>query len=459
MNDLASFKKEFKSYTELRYHTNYINNIRIAKGNVMINSQSSKRGISARSFSNGFWGMASSPLSTDEEIKNVIYNSNQNALFLGKRENKSINNFISKPIVLNRDHRSLKTKLSQKEKVDFCMALDDYIVKKYPNLLSRTVNYYGLNMEKELVTSDGTEAYTFIPRSHIYISMTSDREGTPVDLFEILPDGGLGEFEDFFINPEKTYSSIDKIYEKLMKKREGTFADGGLKDCILAPDLAGILAHEAVGHTVEADIVLSGSIAANLMNKKVASELITMVDFANTAFGKTCEVPVYVDDEGIEASDQILIENGILKGYMQNKYNGALMGQIPNGNARAFEFSDEPLIRMRNTCIMPGNSKLNDMIESIEDGYYLSNPSNGQADTTSEFMFGITMGYEIKNGKLGRAILDTTVSGVAFEMLKTVTMVSDDMVWISSGFCGKKQRMSVGMGGPAIKCKITIGGK
>ena len=95
---------------------------------------------------------------------------------------------------------------------------------------------------------------------------------------------------------------------------------------------------------------------------------------------------------------------------------------------------------------MPGKDSLDDMISSIEDGYYLIRPSNGQADTTSEFMFGVVLGYEIKNGKLGRAIFDTPISGVAFEMLKTVTMVSDEMKWLVSGMCGKKQPMPVGMG-------------
>lgn len=129
------------------------------------------------------------------------------------------------------------------------------------------------------------------------------------------------------------------------------------------------------------------------------------------------------------------------------------------GNARAFSYTDEPLIRMRNTAILPGKDKLEDMIASIEDGYLLMRPTNGQADTTSEFMFGVQMGYEIKHGKLGRAITDTTISGVAFDMLKEVTMLSDEMEWSCSGMCGKKQPMPVGMGGPAVKTKVYIGGE
>ena len=125
----------------------------------------------------------------------------------------------------------------------------------------------------------------------------------------------------------------------------------------------------------------------------------------------------------------------------------------------SYQFSDEPLIRMRNTAILPGPHKLDDMIASIEDGYYLMWPSNGQADSTSEFMFGVSLGYEIKDGCIARAITDTTIAGVAFDMLKTVTMVSDEMTWGCAGMCGKKQIIPVGMGGPALKCRIHVGGE
>ena len=123
----------------------------------------------------------------------------------------------------------------------------------------------------------------------------------------------------------------------------------------------------------------------------------------------------------------MLIQNGILTEYMNNRQSADLYGMTPRGNARAWLFSDEPLIRMRNTAIVPGDDKIEDMITSVDDGYYLIDSGNGQADMTGEFMFGVTIGYEIKKGKLGRAILDTTISGVAFEMLKTVDMVSDEM--------------------------------
>jgi TldD protein len=243
-----------------------------------------------------------------------------------------------------------------------------------------------------------------------------------------------------------------------MNKREAVPARGGTHDVVLDTELAGILAHEAVGHTTEADMVLGGSVAADYMDKLVASPLVTMVDFAHTYEGETLPVPVYVDDEGIESEDTVLIEKGVLKSFMHNKESALHFDVSPTGNARAYQFFDEPLIRMRNTAILPGTDKVEDMIASIDDGYYLMWPTNGQADSTSEFMFGISLGYEIKNGKLGKAIIDTTISGVAFDMLKEITMVSDQMSWGCAGMCGKKQIIPVGMGGPAIKTRIHVGG-
>ncbi|HPB66534.1 MAG TPA: TldD/PmbA family protein, partial [Spirochaetales bacterium] len=245
----------------------------------------------------------------------------------------------------------------------------------------------------------------------------------------------------------------------LARKSKGVYARPGVHDVVLDSDLAGILAHEAVGHTVEADGVLGGSVAADAMGRRVASPLVTLVDFANTALGETCPVPIWVDDEGVEARDAVLIEEGVLRSYMHNKESAAHFGAEPTGNARAYGFYDEPLIRMRNTAILPGESKLQDMIASVDDGYYFLRSSNGQADSTSEFMFGLVMGFEIKGGKLGEAVRDTTISGVAFDMLKTVAAVSDDMSWSCGGMCGKKQSIPVGMGGPAVRCRVNVGGR
>jgi TldD protein len=169
-------------------------------------------------------------------------------------------------------------------------------------------------------------------------------------------------------------------------------------------------------------------------------------------------VPIYVDDEGVESQDTILIENGVLKNFMHNKRKFGPVRRTTHGQCTRVHILRRAADSDAQHRDPPGKDKLDDMIASIEDGYYLLRPSNGQADSTSEFMFGVTLGYEIRNGKLGSAITDTTISGVAFDMLKTVTMVSDELSWTCAGMCGKKTLIPVGMGGPSIKCRVHLGG-
>lgn len=457
LKDLNSFRSIISHYTELRVQENRSLDITFVKGNLVKNSKVTGSGVSARVCKNGSWGFASNPELDSQKIREVIKTANENALFLDSRLNKSKRLITQNSVSIDKDLSTKKPRLSQKEIMDFVKEVDNYIEKKYPNLSNRVVSLYCLDMEKSLLTSDGTSLFSMLPRSVIGVSLTMDKGGEPVEVYDNA--GGLGQFEDRFNSPSDLYEMIDKLYQHLVKKSEGVYAEAGLKTCIMGTDLAGILAHEAIGHTTEADLVLGGSVAANYMNREVSSPLVTLVDFANTAMGKTCPVPIYIDDEGTLAEDVAIIDKGVLRNYMHNKESAMHFNVKPTGNARAFEYFDEPLIRMRNTAILPGTSKLQDMIASVDDGYYLVQTNNGQADTTSEFMFGITIGYEIKNGKLGRAIKDTTISGVAFDMLKTITMISDDMKWAAGGFCGKKQMITVGMGGPAIKCKVNIGGR
>jgi TldD protein len=288
--------------------------------------------------------------------------------------------------------------------------------------------------------------------------MTMENDaGRPVSLRKAY--GGRGQFEDVFAAPYVLHEAVDDLYQHLRNKAAAVAPVAGVHDVIMDSELAGILAHEAIGHTTEADLVREGSVAGDNVGKQVASSLVSMVDFAHTHESETLPVPVYVDDEGVAGRDVWLIKDGILQSFMHNKDSAHHFDASLTGNARAYQFSDEPLIRMRNTAILPGAHQLNDMIASIEDGYYLMWPSNGQADSTSEFMFGVSLGYEVKQGKLGRAITDTTIAGVAFEMLKSVSMVSDQMTWGCAGMCGKKQIIPVGMGGPALKCRIHVGGQ
>ena len=444
-------------HTELRAQENRRRWVTLVQGNLAANGREETSGVSARVYKNGVYGFSSMAENSGDAAEAVLKAATENALFMDKHIGKGKSMFpaIQKGTITTSE-KLLDTE--QKRYIDFAKEVDAYIEKTYPKLASRYVVVNVDSMEKKIYTSDGCNGHVLLPRSYVNVLLSAETpEGVPVELFE--PMGGKGNFEDNFSEPSLLYPRIDALYEQLMEKREGVYAQAGYKTVILGGFLSGMLAHEAVGHTVEADLVLGGSVAGPSLNKRVGSDLVNLVDFAHTAYGKEAPLPIYLDDEGTPAEDVVLIKDGFLTGYMNNRESAEHFGMKPLGNARAYSFSDEPLIRMRNTAVLPGKDKLEDMIASVEDGYYLVRTNNGQADTTGEFMFGVCMGYEIKNGKLGKAILDTTITGVAFEMLKTVDMVSDELTWTSAGMCGKKQPMPVGMGGPALRCKMMIGGR
>ncbi len=443
--------------TVLRGHENRNRRVVVLKGNVMQNSRSEAKGINARVNMNGTFGFASIAEYTPEAAEKVIRAATENATFLSKHSGRN----LPLPPSLGRGAIPLNREIvdtEQKILIEACQTVDRYVATQCPELTSRTVVYTEDSQDRIIYSSDAFSGHLTTPRCYIYVMMTAEtKDGVPVEMFKAF--GGFGGFADHFSDLEKLYPEIDRLYQRVMDKREGVYAEAGYKTAVLGGMMGGMLAHEAVGHTVEADLVAGGSVAGPSLNKRVASELVTMVDFAHTYDGKPAPLPVFLDDEGIKAEDAELILNGILTGYMNDRESAERYGMVPKGNARGWTFSDEPIIRMRNTCILPGKNTVEELIASVDDGYYLIDSGNGQADLTGEFMFGVTCGYEIKNGKLGRALLDTTVSGVAFEMLKTVDMVSDQVEWSSSGFCGKKQPMAVGMGGPHMRCKIMIGGR
>lgn len=444
-------------HTELRAQCNRDRDVVLVQGSLTRNSREETRGVSARIYQNGVCGFSSVADYTQDAAKNVLREAADNAAFMDRHAGKgkgALPPFFGEGIV----QREELPDTEQKRYIEVVKDFDDYLLRNCPHLTGRTVRAAEDSMEKLLKTSDGAEGHFISPRSFVYIFLNAEtKDGTPVEVYA--PLGGEGTFDRQFENPAVWYPKIDTLYRQLMDKREGVHAKAGLRTVILGGMMSGILAHESVGHTVEADAVLSGSVAATNLHRQVASEKVSMTDFAHTAFGERCPLPVFLDDEGIVCSDAPLIENGILTGYMHNRESAQHFDVAPTGNARAFLFSDEPLIRMRNTAVHPGKDRLEDMIASVEEGYYLLDYNNGQADATGEFMFGITCGYEIRKGKIGKAILDTTISGVAFDMLKTVDMVGDSVTWSCSGYCGKKQPMPVGMGGPALRCKVLIGGR
>ncbi|MCD8118798.1 MAG: TldD/PmbA family protein [Lachnospiraceae bacterium] len=459
-NLLIGAENQFADHmsTELRAQENRYRTVCLQKGDMSWNSRTDVTGVSARVCDHGRYGFAASAEYTEASVRRVLRAATENAHFMTNKMGAKEMDFAQTPRREFAPGRPV-AEAEQKRMIEICRQVDDYIVRNYPNLVSRYVGANEESAEKYLLTSDAGNGHSTLSRCYVDFSLAVEApDGRTVELFDA--DFYYGGFGDNIYDFDAIYRKIDALYLKVMEKREGVYPETGIHTVILGGSLGGMLCHEAVGHTLEADYVRNGSVGGAMLGQTVASGLINITDFAHTYEGQAVPLPVYFDDEGVEAKDAVLIKDGQLVGYMNNREMAAYYGMEPTGNARASEYINDPIIRMRNTLILPGQDRLEDMIASVDDGYYLFETNNGQSMLNGEFLFGVVMGYEIKKGKLGRAILDTAVSGNAFDVLKSVDMVSDRITWCKTGTCGKKgQSIMVTYGGPEIRCKIRMGGR
>jgi TldD protein len=451
-------------YLETRRHTLRKMRMLMLDGNLTANLRTTEGGISARVHYGGYWGFAavpdvgsSSTTSGADTTAQVVRQARSNAQAMGRFGARSTLSLAGGSHV--GEHRFVgQAELSAADCVERLQSLNSYCKQRYPSLRSTRFMLTDEHHTKWLQTSRGGDSLSSIQRAMCYVTfMANAEDGSPIELNQ--PISWKGSAADYDLSPNHLAAELDALYQHLQAKRSAVPAKGGNQTVVLAPALAGMLAHEAMGHPCEGDIVLGGAITGGLLGQSVASPLVSMVDVAHTWRGQEVMMPVYVDDEGTPAQDALLIDKGRLSGFMHSRETAERLGQTPTGSARAYAPGDEPLVRMRNTVILPGTSKLDDMVAGVDNGYLLMKTGNGQADSTTEFMFGVTLAYEIKNGKVGPAIRDTTVSGSAIKVLQSVDAVSDDMHWEAAGYCGKKQPMVVSMGGPALRAQAHLGGQ
>jgi TldD protein len=445
------------TYLETRRHEQRMPRLLMVDGNLMANAQTADGATSARVKAGGYWGFASSSEPGDATLARVIDLAQRNAAAMarfGPRDEAA----LPGGAYVGRHEVTGRSGIGQAEAIERLEAITAWCRQRYPRLKTVRLMAEEERHTKHVTNSLGADALNSIGRAVCLVNlMAIGQDGAPVEVREIFSTRGT--FADLDLGLDTLAPKLDELHEHLLAKCEAVPARGGVHDVVIGPYIAGVLAHEAMGHPCEADIVRGGAVTRELVGRKVASELITMVDVAHTFRGRETLVPVYCDDEGTPARDAVIIQDGVLKEFMSNRETASQMGIAATGNARAYGPSDEPLVRMRNTFFVPGTSKLQDMIAGVDDGYLLLHRGNGQADTTTEFMFGITLGYEIKGGKVGRAIRDTTVSGSAIKVLQSADAVSGDMYMATAGYCGKKQPMVVSMGGPALRVKMHIGGE
>ena len=444
---------------ESRHHELRRTRMQMIDAALVTNLRSCEAGRSARVNSGGYWGLASAPDGGGADDASLLAQAGRNARVLARFGGRAPL-ALAEPGALAHPVQALfgKPALTAAECAERLALLQAHCRASYPGLRSSRWLLGDERHVKRLRTSAGSESVSVIQRAVLAFTLVAEADdGAPVELVEHL--SCKGSVADLDLSLATLAPLIEQLHQHLQAKRHAVPARGGERTVVLAGSLAGMLAHEAMGHPCEGDLVLAGAVTQDLQGRTVASELVTMVDLAHHYQGQELLVPVYVDDEGMPAQDAVLIDRGRLTQFMHSRETAARMGQTATGSARAYGPADEPLVRMRNTAILPGSSTLAQMIEGVDDGVLLLKTGNGQADSTSEFMFGVNLAYEIRGGRLGAALRDTTVSGSALSVLRSVDAVGDQMNWDCSGYCGKKQLMVVSMGGPALRARAQLGGR
>ncbi|HEY0973848.1 MAG TPA: metalloprotease TldD [Solimonas sp.] len=308
-----------------------------------------------------------------------------------------------------------------------------------------------------IAASDGTWSADVRPLVRLDVSVIVEHEGRREQAHS--GGGGRGVYAEFFESDMPERAAREAVRQALVQL-DAVPAPAGSMTVVLGPGWPGILLHEAVGHGLEGDFNRKGSsVFSNRIGQAVASSLCTIVD-DGTLPGRRGSLSV--DDEGTPSQCTTLIENGVLKGYIQDKLNARLMGMAPTGNGRRESYAQLPMPRMTNTYMRPGPHDPAEILASVDRGLYAVNFGGGQVDITSgNFVFSASEAYLIENGRVTRPVKGATLIGNGPEALMRVSMVGNDLKLDSGvGVCGKDgQSVPVGVGQPTLKLdSITVGG-
>ncbi|MDJ0792726.1 MAG: metalloprotease TldD [Woeseiaceae bacterium] len=308
-----------------------------------------------------------------------------------------------------------------------------------------------------VAASDGTMAADVRPLVRLNVSVIMEQDGQREQGYA---GGGARADLNYFIDGDLPMGFAREAVRQAAVQFEAQPAPAGTMPVVLGNGWPGILLHEAVGHGLEGDFNRKGvSAFSGKVGQKVASEHCTIVDDGTI---ENRRGSLTVDDEGTGTQNTLLVENGILRGYMQDKLNARLMGVTPTGNGRRESFAHVPMPRMTNTCMLAGIHEPEEIIASVDKGIYAPNFGGGQVDITSgKFVFSASEAYLIENGKLGAPVKGAMLIGDGPEALHKISMVGNDLELDTGvGTCGKEgQSVPVGVGQPTLKIdELTVGG-
>ena len=342
-------------------------------------------------------------------------------------------------------------------KIKLLGTIDAYVRAKDPRVRQVSISFGASWQAIEILRADGESFRDIRPLVRVNVSVVvgeGDRQESGSQGY-----GGREGFASFLATPRWQAAADDALRQALINL-QAVPAPAGEMDVVLAPGWPGVMLHEAVGHGLEGDFNRKKTSAfAGLMGQRVASKGVTVVDDGTIAQRRGS---LSIDDEGTPTGRTVLIEDGILVGYMQDRQNARLMGMRPTGNGRRESYAHSPMPRMTNTYMLAGDRHPGEIIASVKNGIYAVNFGGGQVDITSgKYVFNVTEAYEIKDGKLGRPLRGAMLIGNGPTDLKRISMLGNDLELDPGiGTCGKNgQGVPVGVGQPTLRMdRITVGG-
>ena len=402
----------------------------------------------------------------NDEIK-FYHNSEVNEDTLKKgikliKTNRSINTEkLNKKIIKTNknlyDNTNPLNQRSLKQKIDLLEKINSYARKLDSSVKQVSVGINGNFQNVEIVKLGGNTFYDSRPLVRMNVSISIEKNGR-------VETGSYGfggrHMYDKLFSKKNWKCAIDSAFQQAKVKLKAKETPAGEQTVVLGPGWPGILLHEAIGHGLEGDFNRKQTSAFyDLVGKRVASDQVTIVDDGTIPERRGS---LTIDDEGTPSQNTTLIENGILKGFMQDRLNARLMNKDSTGNGRRQSYSHIPMPRMTNTYMLSGKYDHDELIKSTKKGIYATQFSGGQVDITSgKFVFSASEAYEITNGKIGKPLKGATLIGNGPEILKEVAMVGNNLKLDNGiGTCGKEgQMVPVGVGQPSLKIKkLTVGG-
>lgn len=447
---------------DLYFQTALSESFSLEDGLVKNASYSVDRGVGIRAVSGDKTGFAYSD--------DVDLHALEQAAFAAKSisksgQNKSIAITTANKIIMARNNNKFDlypainplTKISDQEKIRILEEVDK-AARAISSKIKRVEVGLSGSYEVVLVVNNlGLVVPDVRPLVRLNVSVIAEHNGRRESASH---GGGLRGDYSYFLEDNKHLSYAKEAARRALLNLDAIDAPAGMMPVVLAPGWPGVLLHEAVGHGLEGDFNRKGSSAyAGRIGERVASPLCTVVDDGSI---KNRRGSLNVDDEGTLTQRTVLIEKGILKGYMQDKLNASLMGQQSTGNGRRESYASLPMPRMTNTFMLAGTHDPKEIIKSVKKGIYAANFNGGSVDITSgQFVFAASEAYLIENGEITRPVKGVTLIGNGPEVLNKVSMLGDDLELDSGiGVCGKEgQSVPVGVGQPTVKIdEITVGG-